>query len=512
MDRELNEAVTGIGKGIGKFFSFVGKGVRKLNQKPYLISFLVTIVISVLSYFNDEVIKDLLQRYSLTGIRQKIAYVVLLLLPLLYLAVVGGISESIQRKYDKEFEKHGFKSHLGKYPILLSERTDQLKQRVYLFRSDININQWERSKSDLEMVLEGGINSISNTHSKRIVQVIAIPSSFRLPGDKPGDEPLYWSDEHLSDKEGEIVLGISYKGQIKIDLNDSPHLLSAGQTGSGKSVILRCCLWQLIKQGTKVIMIDFKGGVEFGLDYEQYGEVITDRKRAAEVLKEVVAEMEDRLKLLRAARVKKLPEYNKLTGNKLCRIAILCDEIGEMLDKNGKSKEEKVIYEELESYISSISRLGRAPGVNLLLGVQRPDAKIITGQIKANVPVRICGRFVDKVSSEIVLGSSAATCLPEVKGRFVFSLGNAPISMQSYLFEDEKVINGTDSKERKTADAKQSKKSIKKKKEETPFYELPPIYVRDDEEGESGYEYQGLNFNYEDDGKIEWSVDHEERN
>ena len=143
--------------------------------------------------------------------------------------------------------------------------------------------------------------------------------------------------------------------------------------------------------------------------------------------------MKHRLEELRQARVKKLPEYNRISDQKLCRIAIFCDEIGEMLDKKGKSKEEKVLYEELESYISSISRMGRAPGINLFLGVQRPDANIITGQIKANVPVRICGRFTDKVSSEIVLGSSAATCLPAIKGRFVFSLGNAPISMQSYF-------------------------------------------------------------------------------
>lgn len=154
------------------------------------------------------------------------------------------------------------------------------------------------------MALEGTINSISNANSKRIVQVVAIPSSFCLPGDRPGDEPLYWSDDYVSDREGEVVLGISYRGQIKIDLNDSPHVLSAGETGSGKSVILRCCLWQLIQQGARVIMIDFKGGVEFGIDYEQYGEVITDRKRAAEVLKDVVEEMKHRLEELRQARVK----------------------------------------------------------------------------------------------------------------------------------------------------------------------------------------------------------------
>lgn len=515
IDKDLNDALSGMIRGIGRLFYLAGRGVRRLNRLQNIISFLVTIIIAALSYFNhDFVLRQLQSWLGLTEITKKVAYIFLLLLPFVFLVFVGGVSVSKEKKYDKEFEKVGFKSRQGKYPILISERTDQLKQQVYLFRSDITISQWERSKPDIEMALEGTINSISNANSKRIVQVVAIPSSFCLPGDRPGDEPLYWSDDYVSDREGEVVLGISYRGQIKIDLNDSPHVLSAGETGSGKSVILRCCLWQLIQQGARVIMIDFKGGVEFGIDYEQYGEVITDRKRAAEVLKDVVEEMKHRLEELRQARVKKLPEYNRISDQKLCRIAIFCDEIGEMLDKKGKSKEEKVLYEELESYISSISRMGRAPGINLFLGVQRPDANIITGQIKANVPVRICGRFTDKVSSEIVLGSSAATCLPAIKGRFVFSLGNAPISMQSYLFEDKKVMNGTSSKEKKKTDTRQKKQPAKKKEsKETPFYELPPIYAREEEEGETGFEYQVQDFNYDfNDEKIEWSVDNDERN
>ena len=64
-------------------------------------------------------------------------------------------------------------------------------------------------------------------------------------------------------------------------------------------MILRCCLWQLISQNARVYMIGFKGGVEFGLDYERYGEVITDRERAAEVLEMLVKENTARLALFR---------------------------------------------------------------------------------------------------------------------------------------------------------------------------------------------------------------------
>lgn len=515
MDRELNEAMTGIGKGIGRIFFMAGKGARKLNQKSYIFSFLVTVIIAAFAYFYNEFTIAQIQKFGLTSVTQKVAYISLLLLPFIYLVILGGLTEGKEQKFKKAFESIGFKSRQGKYPLLLKDYKDLLNQQIYLFRSDINVSQWENAKNDLETAFDCTITGISNTHSKKIVQIISIPSSFRLPGDKSGDEPLYWNDEYLSDKEGEIVLGISFKGPVKINLNKSPHILSAGETGSGKSVILRCCLWQLIKQGAKVVMIDFKGGVEFGIDYEQYGEVITDRLRAIDVLREIVEENNRRLKMFRQARVKDLPGYNKKFGEKLCRIGVFCDEIGEMLDKKGKSKEEKAICEELEKYTSSIARLGRAAGIDLFLGIQRPDANIITGQIKSNVPVRICGRFKDKVSSEIVLGSSAATYLPNVNGRFVFSMGNEMLQMQSYLFEDDKVFNpmGNVVESSGTKLRKRSKKkNVKKETEETPFYVLPPVYARDDEEGESGHEYQELDFNYEDDGEIKWSVDHEGKN
>ena len=66
----------------------------------------------------------------------------------------------------------------------------------------------------------------------------------------------------------------------------------------------------------------------------------------------------------------------------MARIGVFIDEIGEMLDKKGVSKEDKPIFEQLEAYLSTLARLSRATGINLFLGVQRPDANVLTGQIK----------------------------------------------------------------------------------------------------------------------------------
>ena len=73
-----------------------------------------------------------------------------------------------------------------------------------------------------------------------------------------------------------------------------------------------------------------------------------------------------------------------------------------------------------------------------MLGVQRPDAKVITGQIKTNVPVRICGRFADNSASEIVLSNTKAKDLQDIKGRFLIKVGADTEEFQAYYFDDEK--------------------------------------------------------------------------
>ena len=191
-------------------------------------------------------------------------------------------------------------------------------------------------------------------------------------------------------------------------------------------------------------MIDFKGGVEFGKQYEHYGEVITERERALAVLDMLVEENTRRLKLFRDLEVKNLSEYNKKTHQNLCRIGVFSDEIAEMLDKKGVSKENKQIYEQLEAKLSTLARLSRATGINLFLGVQRPDATVLTGQIKNNVPVRISGRFADKAASEIVLGNTDAVDLPDINGRFLYKVGNETIEFQSFYFDDETMLRDVD--------------------------------------------------------------------
>lgn len=149
-------------------------------------------------------------------------------------------------------------------------------------------------------------------------------------------------------------------------------------------------------------------------------------------------ENKKRLDLFRELEVKNLKEYNQKTKSNLCRVAVVIDELAELLDKTGVSKEDKEVLLSIEKELSTLARLSRATGINLLLGVQRPDAKVITGQIKTNVPVRICGRFADNSASEIVLSNTKAKDLQDIKGRFLIKVGADTEEFQAYYFDDEK--------------------------------------------------------------------------
>lgn len=422
----IGSLIAGIFKGL--FF-----GIKKLNKISNIIGLSITICISIITFFLKEQIITIRFTEDMPIYIAYIIYCCLLLSPFLYIILLGNMHNRKQEEYNRKFQEIGFKARNGKYPYLIS-KTEHDKRTIYIFKSGIPVHEWQAKKLALETALNCTILKIEAGNNKKIVRLTTVSSDYRLPTN------VTWSDEYLKNDDGEIVIGVSALEQISFNLNRLPHVLMAGETGSGKSVLLRTCLWQMILKSCRVFMIDFKGGVEFGKRYEQYGEVITDRERALKVLTMLVEENQYRLQLFRDLEVKNLYEYNKKTGQNLCRIGVFCDEIAEMLDKKGVAKEEKEVYEKLEGKISTLARLSRATGINLFLGVQRPDANILPGQIKNNVPVRISGHFQDKSASEIVLGNTAAVNLPDIKGRFLYKVGNQTIEFQAYYFDDDTML------------------------------------------------------------------------
>ncbi len=482
MDKAFEEFLTAVVKGAGKAIVNVFKGIKKLNEKKNLILFFSFGIISIISYLLKKYIYQLQAPIYIRGG----LFALLLLSPFIYLGVIGSNIQNSDEpdKYTKLFMEIAFKGKDGKYPVFL-KAVERDRKLLYTFKSNISLDEWKANKSKIETALNVNILDFEQANDKKIVQITTVPADFKIP------TMIKWTDDNICKDDGVLRLGESALSIVQFDLNKTPHCLFAGETGSGKSVLLRTCLWQMITKGAKVYMIDFKGGVEFGLDYEEFGEVITERKRALKVLTQLCKENEERLALFRNMRAKNLAEFNRKTGKNLCRIGVFCDEIAEMLDKTGVSKEDKPLYEQIEAKLATLARLSRATGINLFLGVQRPDAKILPGQIKNNIPVRVSGRFADKTASEIVLGTTAAVNLPEIKGRFLYKVGNEVIPFQSFYFDDDTMLHKVNVKQGGTlTDMQTTEKHAEVSVKEIKIY-------NGEEEYETASEEIDLNFDYE---------------
>lgn len=284
--------------------------------------------------------------------------------------------------------------------------------------------------STIEAALDVSIVKIIYGKSKSRVLVYAVPAQTRLP------ELLRWSDAYLSPDSFVLTLGESFTGPVTVNLVHIPHILLGGSTGSGKSVLLKLLLMQSLRKGAEVYIADFKGGVDFPKVWRQRCHMAFTEQDLLYILGQLVAVLEYRKGRLAETGCPDLDAYNEATGDNLPRLVFACDKVAEVLDKTGRSKEDKELLAQIENRLSTIARLGRAFGIHLILATQRPDANIIPGQIKNNMDFRVCGR-ADSVLSQIILdNTSAAEQIPkDARGRFITGDGTV---FQGYLFDEER--------------------------------------------------------------------------
>ncbi|MFH1281866.1 MAG: DNA translocase FtsK [Candidatus Omnitrophota bacterium] len=205
-----------------------------------------------------------------------------------------------------------------------------------------------------------------------------------------------------------IALGKDITGRSVFgDLDDMPHLLIAGTTGSGKTVCVNTCILSLLFRGSpndlKFLMIDPKM-VELmpfnGLPH-LLCPVVTDAKKAAVALNWVVSEMESRYVLLSKIGVRNIEAYNE-KQEKIPYIIVVVDEFADLMS---------VARDQTENAITRLAQLSRAVGIHLILATQRPSVDVITGVIKANLPARVSFKVASKVDSRTVLDGNGAEAL-----------------------------------------------------------------------------------------------------
>lgn len=222
-------------------------------------------------------------------------------------------------------------------------------------------------------------------------------------------------------------------------LEDMPHLLVAGATGSGKSVAVNSFLVSLLYQNSprdlKLILVDPKGGVELG-HYNGIPHLLTpvirDAEKAAISLRWIVAEMNRRYAALSENKVRNVTEYNELEGiSKMPKIIVVIDELAELMMVAGK---------EVEASICRVAQLARAVGIHLLIATQRPSVDVVTGLIKANIPSRIAFAVSSQIDSRTILDGMGAEDLLG-KGDMLYQpIGmSKPMRIQGVMITTEEV-------------------------------------------------------------------------
>lgn len=227
---------------------------------------------------------------------------------------------------------------------------------------------------------------------------------------------------------------------VYADLGKMPHMLVAGQTGSGKSVCINGIILSLVYKSSpkdvRMILIDPKV-VElsiFSTLPHLFSPVVTEPKKAAGALRWAVNEMDQRYKRMAEVHARDIDRYNavqKDDSERWPRLVIIIDELADLMIVAGKDVEES---------ICRIAQLGRACGIHLIVATQRPSVDVITGLIKANIPSRIAFAVSNATDSRVILDSNGADKLLG-RGDMLFHPNGAPkpIRAQGAYVDDEEV-------------------------------------------------------------------------
>lgn len=218
-----------------------------------------------------------------------------------------------------------------------------------------------------------------------------------------------------------FVLGKTVSGEpYVVDLATLPHILVAGATGSGKSVVVHAMissiLFRVAPDTVKFVLIDPKR-----LELPSYSaiphlydprvapiqsEVITNSKQAAKALMRLVKVMEYRYDLFAKANVRNIDSYNQKRKSAGLPpeyfIVVVIDELADLMITSPK---------EVEDAIQRLAQMARAVGIHLVLATQRPSVDVITGVIKANLPARIALRVASATDSRVIVDTAGADCL-----------------------------------------------------------------------------------------------------
>jgi S-DNA-T family DNA segregation ATPase FtsK/SpoIIIE len=254
-----------------------------------------------------------------------------------------------------------------------------------------------------------------------------------------------------------LFLGKDSSGEALVeDLSAMPHLLIAGTTGSGKSICINSIIAGILltrrPDEIKMILIDPKmvEMTAFNTIPHLYTPIVTETRRAVQILEWATIKMDERYALLAEARVKNIGEYNALgteeiikrfepkspeeeaqIAKKLPYVVIVIDELADLMMTAAK---------EIEAHIVRLAQKSRAVGIHIVLATQRPQATVVTGLIKANMPTRIGFRVAARMDSRIILDQNGAETLLGQGDMLFLKPGTSDLVRAQGTFVDEEEV------------------------------------------------------------------------
>ena len=315
----------------------------------------------------------------------------------------------------------------GKAKTEPAELARQLEQTLASFGVEAKVTRWEQgpvvTRFEVQPAPGVRVQKISSL-TNDIALALAAPS-VRIEAPIPGKSAvgievpnqktaLVHIKEMLASDEYQrtagplvVALGKDIAGHpILADLTEMPHLLIAGATGSGKSVMLNAIIAGLLFRCTpadvRLLMIDPKR-VEF-TNYNNIPHllipVVTNPRAAAGALREMLREMEERFGRFAATGTRNIQAYNQLTDiERLPYLVIIVDELADLM---------MVAPADFEDVICRLAQMTRATGIHMVVATQRPSVDVITGLIKANIPSRIAFAVSSQVDSRTILDMPGA--------------------------------------------------------------------------------------------------------
>lgn len=314
----------------------------------------------------------------------------------------------------------------------------------------IKINKISSLEGDLAMGLKAlSIRIIAPIPGKDVVG-IEVPNESR---EIVVLRELFESGSFMAQKSMlTIALGKDISGKPRyMDLQTAPHLMIAGTTGSGKSVLLNAAITSLLYRATpyelKLIMIDPKM-LELSI-YEDIPHllhpVVTESKKAVAALRWLVSEMDSRYSMLSEEGVRDIDSYNRKLETLeieekqlrwLPYIVVIIDELADLM---------MVSPTDVKDSIIRLAQKARAAGIHIIVSTQRPSADVVAGLIKANFPARISFLVSSKVDSRIILDTGGAeTLLGKGDMLFLASGGANLLRLQGALISDDERKRVTD--------------------------------------------------------------------